>query len=143
MASPIFTQSSEVVVSALTIFLAKLIGLYALLFGLAMFAQRQAMIEIATAIIRSGPPLLILAMLRIVTGLAIVLGHNVWSGGALPLIVTLLGCIVLIRGTILLFLSPQAAARLFEMLHFEERYYLYAGITVALGLYLTYAGFAN
>ena len=76
-------------------------------------------------------------------GLAIFLGHNVWSGGALPIIVTLLGSIILIRGVVLLFLSPQGKVRLFEMFRFAELFYLYVGITLVLGLYLTFAGFIS
>jgi hypothetical protein len=47
----------------------------------------------------------------VTTGLAIVIGHNVWSGGALPVIVTLFGWIILIRGVVLLFPSPSAKIR--------------------------------
>jgi hypothetical protein len=127
--------------SPVTIFLARLIGLYCLLFGLAMMVQRQAMLDTLAALIRNGPVLLIVEMIAVTAGLAIVLGHNVWSGGALPVIVTLLGWIILIRGVVLLFLPPAAKIRLFEMFRFEERSWPYAGITLALGLYLTIVGF--
>jgi hypothetical protein len=49
--------------------------------------------------------------IAVTAGLAIVIGHNVWSGGALLVIVTLLGWIILIRGVVLLFLSPSAKIR--------------------------------
>jgi len=130
-------------VSALTIFLAKLIGLYCVLFGLAMGTQKEAMIEIVAALIRNGPVLLIVEAIGVTAGLAIVLGHNVWSGGALPVVVTLLGWIILIRGVVLLFLSPQAKIRFFEMFRYEQLFPLYVGITLVLGLYLTYAGFTG
>ena len=127
----------------LTIFLARLIGLYCLLFGLAIVVQKEAMLEMVAALIRNGPVLLIIEVIGVTAGLAIVLGHNVWSGGALPIIVTLLGWIILIRGVVLLFLSPQGKVRLFEMFRFAELFYLYVGITLVLGLYLTFAGFIS
>ena len=127
----------------LTIFLARLIGLYCLLFGLAIVVQKEAMLEMVAALIRNGPVLLIIEVIGVTAGLAIVLGHNVWSGGALPIIVTLLGSIILIRGVVLLFLSPQGKVRLFEMFRFAELFYLYVGITLVLGLYLTFAGFIS
>ena len=98
----------------LTVFLAKLIGLYCVLFGLAMALQKQAMVEMVASLLRDGPPLFILEAIAVTVGLAIVIGHNVWSGGALPVIVTLLGWIILIRGVALLFLSPTAKIRFFE-----------------------------
>ena len=127
----------------LTIFLAKLIGLYCVLFGLAMVVQKEAMVEMVAALIRNGPVLLIIEVIGVTAGLAIVLGHNVWSGGALPIVVTLLGWIILIRGVVLLFLSPRGKVRFFEMFRLEELLYLYAGITLVLGFYLTYAGFTS
>jgi len=99
----------------LTIFLAKLIGLYCVLFGLAMVAQKEAMLDIVAALMRNGPVLLIVEVIAVTAGLGIVIGHNVWSGGALPVLVTLLGWIMLIRGVVLLFLSPQGKIRFFEM----------------------------
>jgi hypothetical protein len=131
------------VTEPLTIFLAKLLGLYCVLFGLAMVAQKEAMVEMVTALIRNGPVLLIIEVIGVTAGLAIVLGHNVWSGGALPIVVTLLGWIILIRGVVLLFLSPQGKIRFFEIFRFAELFYLYVGITLILGLFLTYAGFSS
>jgi len=127
----------------LTIFLAKLIGLYCVLFGLAMVAQKEAMLDIAAALMRNGPVLLIVEVIAVTAGLAIAIGHNVWSGGALPVLVTLPGWIMLIRGVVLLFLSPQGKIRFFEMFRFAELFYLYTGIILVLGIYLTGAGFTN
>jgi hypothetical protein len=132
-----------VVTTPLTVFLAKLIGLYCVLFGLAMVAQKQAMLDIVAALIRNGPVLLIIEAIGVTVGLAIVLGHNVWSGGALPIVVTLLGWITLIRGVVLLFLSPERKVCFFEIFRFAEQFYLYAGITLVLGAYLTIAGFTS
>jgi hypothetical protein len=132
-----------VVTTSLTVFLAKLIGIYCVLFGLAMVAQKQAMLDIVAALIRNGPVLLIVEVIGVTAGLAIVLGHNVWSGGALPIVVTLLGWITLIRGVVLLFLSPEGKVYFFEMFRFAEQFYLYAGIALVLGAYLTIAGFAS
>jgi hypothetical protein len=127
----------------LTVFLAKLIGLYCVLFGLAMALQKQVMVDAVTALLRSGPVLLIIELITLTAGLAIVIGHNVWLGGALPIIVTLLGWIILIRGVVLLFLSPPAKIRFFEMFRYADLFYLYAGITLVLGFYLAIAGFTS
>jgi hypothetical protein len=79
--------------------------------------------------------------IALVVGLAIILVHNVWFGGAAALLVTLFGWAALIKGIILLFLPPQGADRYFAALHFEQRFYQYAVVLAVLGAYLTYAGF--
>lgn len=126
-----------------TIFLSRLIGLFALLESLSMFVHKQSMVETAASLVHDRPLLLIVGMIALVAGLAMVLAHNLWSGGALPVVVTLIGWVILVRGVVLLFLLPEAVVRLFEIFRFEELYYLYAGITLVLGLYLTYAGFSR
>jgi hypothetical protein len=124
-----------------TVFLARLIGLFALLFSFSELVHKQAMVETANALVRDRPLLLMMGILGLLAGLAVVLAHNIWSGGVLPVVVTLLGWILLIRGAVLLFLSPQAAAGMIDFFRFEQLFYVYAGITLLFGLYLTYGGF--
>ena len=100
--------------SSRTVFLGRLIGLFFLLFGLSMLVHKQSMVETAAALVHDRALMLMFGMIALVAGLAMVLGHNVWSGGALPVIVTLFGRIFTIRGVILLFLPPQTVAGLFD-----------------------------
>jgi hypothetical protein len=78
-----------------------------------MFAHAHATVEIMKAIIQDPPLLFIAGLMGVTAGLAIILAHNVWSGGALPIIVTLFGWVSLIKGTLLLTLSPEAESRVF------------------------------
>lgn len=127
-----------------TRFLSKLIGLYLILISLAMAIHKQATVETMNALVRNPPELLVAGMIAAAAGLAIVLGHNVWSGGALPVIVTLTGWLMLIKGVLLLFLSPAGTYR-FLLLgpHYEDFFYQYTAIAFVFGGYLTYAGFAR
>ena len=111
--------------TALTIFLARLIGLFAILVSLSMVVHKRVMVETTTALLRNGPLLLITGMVGMVAGLAMVLSHNVWSGGALPVVV-----------------SPEVKVRLYERFRFENFFYLYAGISFVFGVYLTWAAFS-
>jgi hypothetical protein len=129
--------------SPLTTFLSKLIGLFFILVSLAMVSHKQATLETITALLHDPPALLAIAMIALSAGLAIVLGHNVSSGGALPVIVTLVGWLILIRGLVLLFLSPGTVVGLFRMFHFEQLFYWYFAISLILGAYLTYGGFRS
>jgi hypothetical protein len=134
-------STPEAAMSARTIFLARLIGLFALIQSLAMFVHKQPMVEAATGLVHERPLLLILGMIALAAGLALVLSHNVWSGGAPAVVVTVVGWVILVRGVVLLVLPPDTVARLFEAFRFAELFYLYACITLLLGLYLTWVGF--
>jgi hypothetical protein len=83
--------------SPLTTFLSRLIGLFSILVSLSLVTHKQATLETLTALVHNPPLLLTFGMVWLITGLAMVLGHNVWSGGALPVIVTLVGWLILLR----------------------------------------------
>jgi hypothetical protein len=62
-----------------------------------MFTRRQATLESVTAVLRDPSMMFVLGAITLVAGLAMVLAHNIWSGGALVVIVTLVGWITLIK----------------------------------------------
>jgi hypothetical protein len=64
------------------------------------------------------------------------------SGGALPVVVTLMGWLMAIRSAALLALPQEALVKLLEALRYEELFHAYMGATLLLGLYLTIAGFS-
>ena len=122
----------------LTVFLARFIGLFTVLLIAALLVRGSAIIETAIA---DKPLMFTYAVISIALGLAMVLGHNIWSGGALPVVVTLVGWLILAKGLLLLFLTPEALIRQFEPMQYGEHIYLYVAPTLVLGLYLTWAGF--
>jgi hypothetical protein len=127
--------------SPLTIFLGKLLGLYCIIMALALMARKQNTVAAVNALIRNPPLLLLTEVLGLAAGLAVVLGHNVWSGGALPVVVTLLGWLMTIRGAVLLALPQDAVMKLFEALRYEKLFYLFMTGTLVLGLFLSFAAF--
>jgi hypothetical protein len=127
--------------SPLTIFLGKLIGLYCIFVALAMMAHKQSVVATVNALIHNPPVLLFVEMVALATGLAIVIGHNIWSGGALPVVITLIGWLTAIRGVVLLALPPDTTIKVFEGLRYGELFYVYMGATLLIGLFLAYAGF--
>jgi len=129
--------------SRLTVYLGKLIGLFLLIAALAMFLDKDSIVEMATALVDDRALLLIVGLLALGIGLAIVVGHNVWSGGLFPIVITLFGWSQLVRGLLLLFLPAEAQITFFQVMRLEDFFYLYAGISLAIGAYLTYAGFTS
>ena len=69
------------------------------------------------------------------------LTHNVWRRGLCPLVVTLVGWFMLIRGALLIFVPTGFFLHLADESHFADYFYLYAAVPLALGVYLTWQGF--
>jgi hypothetical protein len=129
--------------SPLTLFIAKLIGLLLLIFSFAMAINKRAMLAAIDELVRSHGLMLIGASFNLAAGLAIVLGHNIWRGGALTVAITLIGWFVSLRGVIWLVLPQEKLVQFYEAMHFERKYFLATTITGALGLYLTIGGFSG
>jgi hypothetical protein len=125
----------------LTIYLSRFIGLFALVLALAMALHQQSFVEIASRMVHDGPLLFVIVLITLSIGLAIVLGHNIWSGGVLPVVITLFGWIQLIRGLVFLLAPPDSLGSLFEHMDFEKFFPFATAITLILGLYLTVMGF--
>jgi hypothetical protein len=124
--------------SRLTVFLARFIGLFTVLLVVGLLVRGSATVETAVA---DAPVMLVYAIISVATGLAMILGHNVWSGGALPVVVTLVGWLILAKGLMLLFVTPEAFNQTFANMQYGEHYYLYLTPPLLIGLYLTWAGF--
>ena len=125
----------------LTNYLAEFLGIYIVLMCVVMIVHRQAMLEIMAAFVNQRPLIFILAMLRILIGLAIVVAHNRWSG-TLGVVVTLIAWITLLRGVALLLLPHQTERRVLGLFERGEVYYGTAAIGAVLGLWLAFAVFA-
>jgi hypothetical protein len=126
-----------------TIYLGKLIGLYCLFVALAMISHKQTTVETMTTLVHDAPVLFLASLLAMAAGLAIVLAHNVWSGGALPVLVTLVGWISLIKGLIFLLLPPESSVAYFEALRYSQLFYAYMSIDLVIGIFLTVASFRS
>lgn len=125
--------------SARTAFLGRLIGFYCILVGLAFAARKEAALGAVTALIHDPAILLVLGVVTLAAGLAMVLAHNVWSGGAMPVVVTLIGWISLAKGLFFVILSPDAMVSLLDALKYAQLFYLYVAVNILIGLYLVVA----
>ena len=124
-----------------TTFLGRLIGLYSILVPLAMLTHKDASIAAVNALMHSSALMLLLGVITLAAGLAMILAHNIWSGGAVPVVVTLVGWIALIKGLLFLFLPPDAVAGLYESLHYQQLFLVFSFISILIGAYLTYSAF--
>lgn len=125
----------------LTVFLGRLLGLFTLITSFWLLTERQNTLSTIPALLGDRPAMVIFAIIALAGGLAIILAHNIWSGGVLPILVTLIGWVMLIRGVLFLFLPPEATLGILAAMQFERLFYIYLTIPFVLGLYLSYLAF--
>src|SRR5437870_7255594 len=125
----------------LTVYLGRLLGLFTLITSFWLLTERQNTLSTIPALLGDRPAMVIFAIIALAGGLAIVLAHNIWSGGVLPILVTLIGWVMLIRGVLFLFLPPEATLGILAAMQFERLFYIYLTIPFVLGLYLSYLAF--
>jgi len=129
--------------SLTTVFLGRLLGLYLIAIAFAMLASRRRALATLDEMARSGPWMLFSGMVATAAGLAIVLGHNVWTDGALAVVVTLFGWAASLKGVSLLLVPPEQMAAAYKGLGFERFFYVWIGAVLVLGLLITLDAFAS
>lgn len=125
--------------SPTTLYLAKLMGAYSLFAAAWLMWRREAALGLVDRI--SNDPVFesMIGTLRLVVGLAIVLGHNRW-GGPLEALVSLIGWIALMSGIATMFLPTGTLRRAIVWMRFKEKLPLYALISSLLGAALFIGG---
>jgi hypothetical protein len=113
--------------SAITIFLGRLLGLYLVAISGGMLANRRRTLATLDEMARSGPWMLLSAMVATAGGLAVMLGHQVWGGGALPVLVTLVGWAALLKGVTLLPVPSERIAAAYKAIGFERFFHVWMG----------------
>jgi hypothetical protein len=130
--------------STRTIYLSRLIGLYCIFVVLSMVIRKQDTVYAVAALLRNPSTMLVLGIIAMAAGLAMVLAHNIWRGGALPVVVTLVGWLTLIKGLLILFMPTDVVAEIILCwLRHPLLFYVSMILPLLIGIYLTYSGFRS
>jgi hypothetical protein len=125
-----------------SIFLAKLLGPILLVAGIAMLINRKQLDALVQELLRSPLLLILLGVIDLAIGLAIVLTHNVWVADW-RIIITLLGWLLIVRGAVRMLVPEQAKALGAKLLKNTNVVTGSLAATTALGLVLSYFGYAR
>jgi len=120
----------------------RLLGLYLVAISVGMLVNRRRTLATLDEMARSGPWMLFSGMVATAAGLAVVLGHQVWSGGALPVAVTLVGWAALLKGVALLLVPADWMADAYEGIGFQRFFFAWMAVVLAIGLWMTAMAFA-
>jgi len=125
----------------LTRFLARLIGLVSIIVCLGILLRQEVMTARLMALVRDGAALMVLDLAVLAAAIAWILAHNRWRGGALTIVVTLIGWVLLARGLLILVLSQDSLLAFVAAMGLPDRAPLYGGLGLAFGVVMTWAGF--
>jgi hypothetical protein len=126
-----------------TIYFAQLAGLYFIILGVILVLRKQTIIDLMPKMADDQPFVLLMGMIRIIIGLATLIGNGPWGAQALGILVALIGWITLIRGIAMLLVTPEQQRRLIEYWRRDAAYYVAVAIVLVLGIYLAGAGFTS
>ncbi len=124
-----------------TIFLGKLLGLYLIAISAGMIANRRRSLATFDEMAQSEPWMLFSGMVATAVGLALVLAHNVWAGGALAIAVTLVGWVALLKGIALLLIPPTIMTRTYRSAGIARYFHVWIGAVLLVGLWMTAMAF--
>lgn len=125
----------------LSLFLAKVFGLYMLSVGLLWVVRGEALSEVIEEFFASRPMLFFSGLLALAIGIAIAISHSVWEWNWRGLI-TVIGYLSIVKGIARTGFPdvPRRAAT--DLIH-GAKGWVWIGIVLAVGAYLTWAGFTQ
>lgn len=124
----------------ISIFFAKVLGLYLIITTIGMLVNRQRVRTIVDQIVNNAALLLIAGLLSLIFGIILVVVHNVWEADWRVLI-TIIGWLALIKGTIRVVFPQVSQKVLTRMMAADAGHYIISIIFLLVGIYLAYMGF--
>jgi hypothetical protein len=119
-----------------TIIIAQILGIFFVVTGLAMLANSKGVGHAIEASAQDRGTLFVWGILALLIGAIVVVLNNMWTSG-LPLLVTILGWLAIVKGVFILIL-PNAAASLYRKFN-KSGILVFCGLVVfVLGLILLY-----
>ncbi len=123
----------------LSIYLAKVFGIFFLIGGLALLLNKKTYHRVDVKLLNNQPVTILFGMFIMLAALFLVMKHNVWELSYVGLI-TLIAWVSFIKGAIIV-LIPDLL-NVLKKKTFGDSWYVVGGIVwVVFGLYLTYFGF--
>lgn len=119
-----------------TVIIAQILGIFFVIAGVSMLANKKGTVVAIEESVQNKGTLWLWGFLAILIGATIVVQNNVWTSG-LPLLVTILGWLALIKGAFILFF-PAAATALYKKCNKGNLLVLCGLVMLVLGLVLLY-----
>ena len=125
---------------SLTTLLAKVLGIYLIIVGLAIMLRRQYFVPVFGAFVKERLTRAVVSLAQLLAGLFLVVAHNVWSP-APAAIISLIGWLAVVEASVYLLL-PDDMIEGFIRTFNTPSWYIFGGLlAVIVGLWLAGVGF--
>jgi hypothetical protein len=128
-------------VSPQTLYLARFIGVGLALMCAALAARPRWALEAIGTMMGQPGVMLVTGVMTLVAGAALVIGHNLWTGGYIPIAVTAIGWLTLIKGFAILVLPAPVLGRLYAVLGYPRTFRLVMIAGCVFGAQLAFVAF--
>lgn len=125
---------------SMSIFLAKLFGLYFIIAGLMALIRYKTLRQVLDGFVENRALMFITSILTTIMGLLLVLNHNLWQSDW-RVVITVISWLALIKGLVGVFI-PETFIKLVKSFSSKSCYVVWAVIVIIIGLYLAAKGFA-
>lgn len=121
----------------LSMVLSEIVALYLLIGGVALLVNSKSLIEYGDEILRGSAATYLMGPIALIFGLVIVLTHNVWTGGFIPVVTTLVGWGALLKGVMIFVLPAQTLTSFMRPLNNAAVYRLFGVLSLLVGAYMS------
>ncbi len=123
-----------------TLFLAKFLGLFSIIFSVAIILRRKMIVHLLKEFVRDRALAFMVGIAEMAAGLLVVLYHFKWDN-TLESAISILGIAMVLEGTFYLFARQKTIKKLVHSMDSVSGYYFFAVLYLILGVYLAYTGF--
>lgn len=124
----------------LSIFLARILGLFILIKGISLLTKRKEIENIIEDVYKEKTLLMFAGGFELLFGLFLVSIHSVWVN-AWPVVITILAWVMVIEGICIAVLPMKKMTDIFKVFTTKRWITIWTIVTLAIGVYLTNAGF--
>lgn len=124
----------------LSLFLAKVMGLYFVIISLSVLINKNRMPSIITGIIQNPSLQLVMGLNLLIVGILLIITHNVWVA-SWQVMITIIAWLVLIKGILNVAFPYLAQSMTKPFLQWRIILYISILINFLIGLFLCYYGF--
>jgi uncharacterized membrane protein HdeD (DUF308 family) len=115
---------------AFTMYFAQVTGLYFIILGIILALRKRHFVELMPKLAENEPFILFAGMIRLIIGLAVLIGNGPWGPTALQIVVALTGWIMLVRGIAMLLVTTEQQRRLIDYWRRDITYYVATAVVL-------------
>jgi hypothetical protein len=125
-----------------SLFLAKVLGFYFLIAGVALLTQYKEWQAMITDFVKNKHAKFVSGAIILFLGLVMAVAHNIWSSDWRA-VITLIAWLAVMKGIMYLLVPQESLGNVMKLFKAREWYATWGVVAILLGLYLIYQGWGR